>query len=287
MYFGWITKTTFFIALLLGVIALGLFLGLIRYEDTQIKVVFLSVGQGDAILIESGRQQILIDGGRHGDVLLAALGQEMPFYDHTIDVVIATHPDADHIGGFPLLFERYQVGEFIETGALETNDTAISKAVGEGVATHHILHTTPGRLGTNIELAQGGILTLLYPKALPLPDDLETNDGSIVSRFVFGDTSFLLTGDLPHEETFLPDVPATDILKVAHHGSHYSTSDAWLDLIHPKEAIISVGKNTYGHPAPEVMDRLRQRGITTYRTDTLGSIVYQCFAQQNRCVYQK
>jgi competence protein ComEC len=268
MHFGWITKTTFFVIGLLGVVTLSLCLGLIRFNDSLVRVVFLSVGQGDAILIQSGRQQILIDGGRGGSTLLGALGQELPFYDRTIEVVIATHPDADHIGGLSTLLDRYQVGQLIETGALTTNDTVDAKLLLKAIERTHTPHALLGRLGTSIELAQGGVLT---------------NDGSIVARFDFGETSFLFTGDLADEEEVLPDILPVDVLKVAHHGSRYSTSDAWLDLVQPREAIVSVGKNAYGHPAPEVMERLKARGIASYRTDELGPIGYRCFVEEKQC----
>lgn len=271
--------------LTLSVLALGLLLGLTRFADNQIKVVFLDVGQGDAVLIQSGRQQVLIDGGREGRALLSALGRELPFYDRTIEVVIATHPDADHIGGFPALFERYRIGQYIETGADgKSDDFGLLERSLERLA---IPRSVPGRLGTSLELSPVGKLTLLYPVALPLDSEMETNEGSLVTRFDFGDTSFLFTGDLPHEETFIPSIEPVDILKVAHHGSRYSTSEAWLDLVQPKEAVISVGKNAYGHPHPEVLERLTKRGVTTYRTDTLGSIVYECWVAQPGCVRQE
>lgn len=283
MHFGWITKASFFTVLCLGTVTLSLWLGLLRFNDGLVRVVFLSVGQGDAILIQSGRQQILIDGGRDGRTLLGALGQELPFYDRTIEVVIATHPDADHIGGLSTLLDRYRVGQLIETGALASNDTVDAKLLLRAIERTRTPHTLLGRFGTSIELAQGGLLTILFPTTLPLPLDTETNNGSIVARFDFGETSFLLTGDLPHEETVLPDIEPVDVLKAAHHGSRYSTSDAWLDLVRPREAILSVGKNSYGHPAPEVMERLKGRGIATYRTDELGSIGYRCFIEEKQC----
>lgn len=284
MHFGWITKTTFLIVLLLGVATLTLWLGFIRFQENETKVVFLSVGQGDAILIQSGRQQILIDGGRDGKALLSALGREVPFYDRTIEAVIATHPDADHIGGFPALLDRYRVEEYIHTGATGKSDDFV--ILDRALEQKNISRTVPGRLGTSIELDRGGKLTLLYPYLLPLSPETETNEGSIVARFDFGETSFLLTGDLAEEEKVLPVTEDVDVLKVAHHGSRFSTSDAWLDLVKPEEAIISVGKNSYGHPHPEVMDRLRERNIATYRTDELGSIVYRCLVEQNLCFYQ-
>ncbi len=282
MYFGWITKTTFLTLLLLGVGFLTLWLSLVRFQKNEIEVIFLSVGQGDAILIQSGRQQILIDGGRDGKTLLSALGREIPFYDRTIEAVIATHPDADHIGGFSALLRRYRVEEYIDTGATGKSDDFV--LVERMLQQKNVSRSVPGRLGTTIELGEGGKLTLLYPFAVPLPSDTETNAGSIVARFEFGETSFLFTGDLDHEETVLPWIEETDVLKVAHHGSRYSTSDAWLGMVKPTEAIVSVGKNSYGHPHEEVMERLHNRKIAIYRTDELGPIIYRCWARDNHCL---
>ena len=92
----------------------------------------------------------------------------------------------------------------------------------------------------------------------------------------------LFTGDLPHEELFLPGEQPVDILKVAHHGSKYSTRDAFLGMIRPKEAVVSVGRNRYGHPSPEGIDRLTKRGISIYRTDLDGDIVFVC--REGKCV---
>jgi beta-lactamase superfamily II metal-dependent hydrolase len=102
-----------------------------------------------------------------------------------------------------------------------------------------------------------------------------------VARFLYGETSFLLTGDLPHEETVLPDEEPVTILKAAHHGSKYSTSEAFLDLVQPKEAVISVGKNSYGHPDSSVLERLWKRGIIVHRTDEEGALRYECL--ENVC----
>lgn len=281
MHFGWITKTSFALLLLtlLG-ITLGWW-GIWQRDQSLVRIVFLSVGQGDAILIQSGFDQVLIDGGRDGRVLLDALAREMPFYDRRLEAVIATHPDADHIGGFPALLERYTVGQFITTGAESATDdmTLLKRALEE----HAIAQTVPGRAGIEIIFLRGGKLTLLYPFTLPLSPDLESNEGSIVARFELGETSFLLTGDLPHEEYVLPGIEPADVLKAAHHGSASSTSDAWLDLIQPREVVLSVGKNNYGHPAREVVERLERRGITTWRTDRVGSIAYRCLREKNQC----
>ncbi len=281
MSFGWISRAILVSLLALGVAVFAAVLLRVAAEAEETRVVFLAVGQGDAILIQSGSQQILVDGGRDGARLLSALDRELALFDRTIEVVIATHPDADHIGGLPTLFDRYRVEQFISTGAM--SDTSDAVLLARGLERHAIKRDIPGRAGVTLDLLHGGRLTLLFPATLPLSQEFESNEGSIVSRFDFGETSFLLTGDLPSEETFLPTVEPVDVLKAAHHGSKSSTSDAWLDLVQPREVVLSVGDNNYGHPAQEVLERLGRRGITSWRTDRDGAIAYRCIATDRQC----
>lgn len=278
MYWGWITKTILFALLATLAIIFGLWLYLIRMDADTTRIVFLSVGQGDAILISQGMNQIVIDGGRDGRRLLARLGRHVPFYDRTIETLIPTHPDADHIGGLSALLERYRVETVFDTGARTDTKSAFlfyRDLLLEGA------RTIPAIRGTVLVLPQGGKLSVLYPYT-PLPADVpETNEGSVVARFEFGETSFLFTGDLPDEEVFIPDLAPVTVLKAAHHGSQYSTSDALLGQVHPKEAIISVGENSYGHPHQGVLERLAAHGVAIHRTDTEGDVVYTC--RKDRC----
>ncbi len=280
MYWGWLTKTVVLSALALLAIALGFWLFSVATKAEATRVVFLSVGQGDAILISQGMNQIVIDGGRDGRLLLSRIGRYLPFYDRTIETLIPTHPDADHIGGLSALLERYQVKTVLDTGARTDTKSAF--------LFYHDLEregsiSLPAIRGSSVELPKGGTLNVLFPLA-PEPVDVpETNEGSVVARFDFGETSFLFTGDLPEEERFIPDLEPVTILKAGHHGSRYSTSGALLDILRPKEAVISVGKNTYGHPHQEVLDRLVSHGVKILRTDTDGDIVYRCDSTQNRC----
>ncbi len=280
MYWGWITKTVF--AGLLGalVIACGVWLYAIHVNASETRVIFLSVGQGDAILISQGMNQIVIDGGRDGRQLLSRLGRYIPFYDRTIEVLIPTHPDADHIGGLSALLERYQVKTVFDTGARAK--TASAQMFYSGLVPE-AARLLPALRGTSITLPRGGQLSIIFPDTLLPADISETNEGSIVSRFDFGETSALLTGDLPDEEQFIPDLETVDVLKVAHHGSRYSTSEGLLNLIQPKEAVISVGKNSYGHPHATVLERLRSHGVAIVRTDMVGDIMYRCSTQTNQC----
>lgn len=273
MYWKWITKSVIIGFLGVLVLAFAWWLYFIYVNTTETKVVFFSVGQGDAILISQGMNQIVIDGGRDGQLLLSRLGRHIPFYDRTIEVLIPTHPDADHIGGLSALLERYQVKTVLDTGARTDTKSAFlffRDLEREGA------QSVPGVRGTSIDLPRGGKLSVIFPNG-PLPPDVpETNEGSLVSRFEYGETRFLFFGDLPDEEQFITDLAPVDVLKAAHHGSQHSTSAQLLDLIHPKTAVISVGKNTYGHPHPAVLERLQAHGVAISRTDTQGDIVYRC-----------
>ena len=252
----------------------GIFLVITEKSFSPLRVVFLNVGQGDAILISQGKTQVLIDGGRDGKVLLGRLGRQMPFWDRQIESVIATHPDADHVGGLAAVISRYHVSAYLSNGSEGESDVfrhlretlEADRSVGQSVIGTQSRIVFPG----------GAELRVLFPENGAAKALSETNEGSIVIRLVFGDTSFLFTGDLPHEEAVLPDIAPTKILKVAHHGSKYSTSDEWLSRVRPDDAIISVGKNRYGHPSDEILSRLRQRGVRILRTDQRGDIVYVC-----------
>lgn len=251
-----------------------------RHKESHTEVVFLDVGQGDAILIQEGSIQILIDGGGDGRLLLARLGRYVPFWDRTLEAVIATHPDRDHIGGFPDLLRAYRVEAVLANGQAADSDTYRAFEAGARAETERVYAAAKG---VELELPSGAKLSFEYP-LWPLPEgaDGPTNDGSIVSRFVFGGTSFLLTGDLSSEERHLADTPAS-VLKVAHHGSNSSTSAGFLQMIRPREAVISVGNNTYGHPHPDVLARLEAAGTRVRRTDREGSICYLCWRETGRC----
>lgn len=261
-------------SLTIAVLLLWSLLSLIQKRADVTEIIFLDVGEGDAILISQGAYQVVIDGGRDGRDLLYRLGRHVPFWDRRIEVVITTHPDADHIGGLVTLMRSYRIGQVLTTGA--ESDTDIARLFREAAD-----RSAPGRQekifrGTTIRLPEGGELSVEYP-LVPVDGMPEnTNASSLVMRFAYGETSFLLTGDLPREEAALPDERPATVLKVSHHGSKYSTSDAFLDLVQPKEAVISVGKNMYGHPGAEVLERLARRGIAIHRTDLDGDIAYVC-----------
>jgi competence protein ComEC len=273
-------KALYLILLVLFILAVIL-AGIIYYGQKQeLKVVFFDVGQGDAILIEQGSSQILIDGGPDGKKVMEKLGEYVPFWDRNIEIVIATHPDEDHIDGLIDVMSGYKIGEVIDNGV--NVDSQVYKKYEEAIATKNINHIE-GKAGMEIKLADDIKLEILSPDGTQEKNNpKDTNITSIVSKLTSGENSFLFTGDLTKEgeqkiladDKILPELKS-QILKVAHHGSKYSTSDEFLNIIQPREAVISVGKNNrYGHPAQEALDRLLAHKISVKRTDELGDIVY-------------
>ncbi len=245
------------------------------------KVIFLEVGQGDAILITEGSYQILIDGGPDGRVLLEELGKHIPFWDREIELVIATHPDSDHIDGLVDLVQNYQVQEFWSTSI--ERDTSVFTALMRNLRNRNIKQAFP-ESGWSIRFPSGAQLEIIYPFAhLEAPNlSHEPNNISITSLFAAGEEVFFLGGDLHKEvEDLLPIDESITVLKIGHHGSETSTSDAFLEKTRPREVVFSVGKkNRYGHPSSEIIKRVENRGMTIYRTDQDGSIVYTC---HHRC----
>ncbi|MBI4114570.1 MAG: MBL fold metallo-hydrolase [Candidatus Niyogibacteria bacterium] len=243
----------------------------LQADNNLLTVAFLDVGQGDAMLIDTpGDKQILIDGGSNKKVL-SELGKMMPFYDRSIDVVIATHADADHIGGLPDVLARYDVEYIFDSDS--SSDTGVFDAWQEAIQKENATYTHISR-GTRIFLDENIWLDVIYPFKGQKTED--ANDMSVVAKLIYGDTCFLLTGDLERTGEFklLKDDLECDVLKVGHHGSKTSTSDAFLQAVSPAIAVISAGKeNKYGHPHEVVMNKLQNAGISFLRTDDGGMIV--------------
>ncbi len=239
-------------------------------------VDFLDVGQGDAIYIEAPNgNQILIDSGAN-KAILQELAKVMPFYDRSIDLVIATHPDLDHIGGFPEVFKRFKIGRFIESGV--SCNTSVCEEL-DLVITRDGISRGLARRGMKINLDKNIYLLILFPDRDV--SKVDSNDGSIVAKLVYGNNSFLLTGDSPQKiEQYLVSLDSkeidADVLKVGHHGSKNSTSENFLGYVSPDYAVISAGKgNNYGHPHQEVLDLLKRFEIQILRTDELGAIRFK------------
>ncbi len=257
-------------------LALSLIVWLSVYRQSNVEVVFLDIGQGDSILIKTKyNQQILIDGGPDAKVL-GRLGRNLPFYDHDLDLVIATHPDADHVAGLVDVLRRYQVSTFLEPGI--KHDTGIFAALQQAVDSQQIEH----RYATGYaryDLGDNLWLDILFPDHSLVGQTLaNTNDASIVARLTDGQVDYLLTGDAPLAvEAGLAAAygaaMGSEVLKLGHHGSNTSSGDDFLDAVKPEAAVISSGRNNrYGHPHPAVLNRLKKRAIPALRTDEMGDI---------------
>lgn len=241
-----------------------------------LEVSFLNVGQGDAIFIEGPTGiQMLIDGGRDRSVL-RELGKRMGPLDRSLDLVVETHPDADHIGGLTPVFKSYDVGAFMSPGI--PNITTPTQALEDAVAHEVILKPILARRGMRVDLGGGAYAEVLFPDRNV--EQLETNTGSVVLRVVYGNTSFFLSGDSPEAvENWLVQLDGeelqSDVLKAGHHGSRTSTGEPLLSLADPEVVIISAGKdNSYGHPHKEVLERITTSGAKTLSTAEEGTITF-------------
>ncbi len=243
-----------------------------------LKIAFLDIGQGDAIFIEAPNgNQMLIDGGPPKNVL-PALRKVMPFYDRSINMIMVTNPDLDHIGGFIDVLNSYKVEEILEPGT--DSPSATYKELERIVIDKKVERAVVNRGETIwLDRERGVHFDVLFPDRDVL--GLATNDGSVVGRLVYGNTSIMFTGDSPSNiEHYLDKIDAknlkSDVLKVGHHGSRTSTSEEFVGLVDPKMAVISDGKgNKYGHPHKETLDTLEKFGLEILRTDELGTIVME------------
>jgi len=276
MNIKWVKKN-FILILIASLLIVNIFVWyavIVEEREGNLAVAFLDVGQGDSILIEAPNgNQILIDGGSNKKVL-RQLGDTMPFYDRSIDVVLATHPDKDHIGGLPDVLNRYNVGVIVASDV--ESDTSIYnefEKIIEGKKIKKIF----ARAGQVIWLSDDVYIEILFPDRDT--SGLESNTASIVTRLVYGSTEFLFTGDSPKSiEKYLTaqygEKLRSDVLKLGHHGSRTSTSEIFLSAVSPQVAIVSAGTdNRYGHPHKEVTDILKEFEIPSLATYESGTIM--------------
>lgn len=243
----------------------------------MLTVAFLDIGQGDSIYIEAPNgNQMIIDGGPSSGAELRALGHVMPFWDRSINMVLATHPDQDHVGGLPAVIEKMNVTSVVTTentsgtGAYGAFEKAISEKKPERIL---------ARKGEKIILDKGVVLEILFPDRSVAGWD--TNTGSIVARLSYGNESFLFTGDSPQAiEKYLVSKDGKDlhsnVLKLGHHGSRTSSSQVFLSAVNPEYAVISAGlNNKYGHPHKEVTDLLALLKIPSISTIDHETIIFK------------
>ena len=235
--------------------------------QSSLQVHFIDVGQGDSILIDFGQNEMLIDGGEKSPGVTNYINS---YIEGPLEVIVATHPHADHIGGLIEVLDDFSVKEIWLNG-----DSSTSKTYKEFMVAVNLE-------GANIYRAkEGGLISLgnLNFTILNPPSSLfnDANNNSIVLRLKYGDTAFLFAGDAEQgaEAAMLTtgDELQADILKAGHHCSKTSSSGAFLSAVKPKEAICMVGKNNrYGHPHQETLTNLKEIGTNVYRTDINGTV---------------
>jgi competence protein ComEC len=270
---------------------INIFLFRLDWQNSHRGLTFamLDVGQGDGLFIESPTgTQIMFDGGPPRSVL-GPLSRVMSPFDRSIDAILITNPDADHIGGFLDILKNYKVGEVFEPGTL--TDSKTYQNLRAEIKNQNIPDILAKR-GMKLDIGGGAFIDILFPDR-----DVSTwatNDGSVVARLYYGNTSIMLTGDatMKTEQIVLGENKkeqlASTILKVGHHGSRTSTSESFVQAISPSYALISVGQdNKYGHPHPETLATLAQFGVKVFRTDLLGTIVIKSDGENEVFSFQK
>lgn len=241
--------------------------------DGDLEVYYLDVGQGDSTFIDLPNGiQVLIDAGRNEKVL-SELDKVMPFYDRKIDVLILSHGDLDHIGGFFEILDRYEVGEIIRSQTIvdsEYEKKLLDKARGRGVRIEE--------LGVRDQIILDQNSNIYMQVLFPPKGSVDSNENSLVLELIHGENDFLFMGDATVETEFqlikeFGKELDSDVLKVGHHGSNTSTSQNFLDIVSPEYSILSYGENSYGHPNQEVVDRLTKSGSKISKTKERATIV--------------
>jgi len=288
-WLGWLVSLLFLCQLFLS-----------RWPAPAPRLIFCDVGQGDAILVTYGFWQLLVDGGPDATVL-NCLDKYVPFWDRKIEILVATHPDSDHIIGLTEVMKRYRLGrvivppvaknspdfmqfrqELVDAGL--TPEKIINPCYGTKVQLNHRIKAEVVSNCSKIrsiylwesQLSEQQLSAILNSHQLEISN---YNNLSIVLLLTIGHEQVLLTGDLEQdgERALLEQgvITKVDILKVGHHGSKTSSSPELLEVTQPEKAVISSGQNnSYGHPHPEVIDRLTQLGVQIMRTDQTGNIIF-------------
>ncbi len=270
----------------LSLTLIAIWMAVFAYPEKKLHLIACDVGQGDAILVVYGTTQILIDGGATNKVI-DCLGRHMPFWDRKIEVVLLTHPQLDHFGGLREVFRRFQVERFVAT-SLDSSSQAYQALIrmvgGSGV---EVVNPTTGMVirsgllyldivwpSSDFQIAAGGvsrdnILGAFISKKNP-------NDFSVVANLRLGEFDALLTGDIGpkiiSEIIQTGKVRDVEYIKIPHHGSKNGLTKELLDAAMPEVAVISVGKNSFGHPHKQILDLLKEYNIQVKRTDENGDV---------------
>lgn len=243
-------------------------------SNNILEVHFIDVGQADSILIKAASGKVmLIDAGNNGDADTITRYLKNQGVNR-IDILVATHPHEDHIGGLSKIIDRFDIGKFYMPKVVSTTKTykdVISALNSKGITINN------AKYGGSLDLDTSLDTKILAPVSAKYD---ELNDYSIIIRLVYNKVAFLFTGDAGEasEKEILSkgmDVSST-VLKVGHHGSSTSTTNEFLNAVNPQYAVISVGTgNDYGHPEQAILNKLRSKGIKTFRTDESGTIIAQ------------
>jgi beta-lactamase superfamily II metal-dependent hydrolase len=242
----------------------------LQWPDSAPEVIMCDVGQGDGIIVTQGFSQMVIDTGKKNGAMVSCLGEILPFWDRQIEVVIITHGDTDHAGGLTEVAQAYSIGKVITS----------EKTADE--LRPMLFDATEVNIGVmGQRWIWGGVKAeILWPPPLDrlskkISDS--SNDSSLVLRLDFsgGDSAWLAADAGEAVEQLMLNMnlvrPAT-MLKVSHHGSRYATTEPFLKILQPRYSMISVGKNNYGHPSQQVLDRIGSVGSEIRRTDEMGVV---------------
>jgi competence protein ComEC len=247
-------------------------------ETGRLKIYMFDVGQGDAIFIETpDHYQILIDGGP-SDRVLELLGRVMPFWDREIDLMVLTHPHADHVTGLIHVLGRYRAGTILESNA---HYTTAEYAAWEAAKKEAGMLSYPAVAGMQIPVGGEVLLDVLAPFSDSTGLHLKNiHDAMVVLQLSYRAFDLLLMGDaeITIERPLIAGraLRDVDVLKIGHHGSKTSTTEGFLHRTLPEYALISVGaKNRYGHPHASVLERLEANGVAVLRTDVLGDLLLE------------
>ena len=236
-------------------------------SNDNLKVYFIDVGQADSILIRVGNNNVLIDAGNNDDgKLLVNYFKELGI--EKFNYVIATHPLEDHIGGMDDVINNFKIDNYFMSDRITTTKTF--EDVLDALEENNIKYVNPST-GTTFDVNDANF-KIIYSGLITG----DINDSSIVLKITYGNTSFLFMADATSnvEKLILNNDIKSDVLKVGHHGSNYSSTSDFLKKVEPKYAVISVGKNNiYKHPSNETINKLKSMKVKLYRTDLNGTII--------------
>ena len=270
-------KLAFGIIIVFAVLNVFLWQNVFKSNSDNLEVYCFDIGQGDAIYFRTpGGQDVIVDGGPNSKIV-TKLGERMPFYDRKVELMILTHPDADHITGLVDVLEQYEVEQVLYTG-LE-KDSAVFRKWKKLIEEKEVPMTI-ALIGQRIDFDENIFMEIYHPfEDLSGQKVDDANATSIVGKLVFKENEFMFTGDIDQavENDIMDEIGLenlrVDVLKVAHHGSKNSSDLEFLKATASDYAIIQSGeKNSYGHPHEEVLESLEVVGVEVLRNDVDGDI---------------